>query len=144
MGNTFKEKEEYTKDMVNNPVHYSRNELQPIDIIEDWFLSFSIGNAIKYLMRAGFKNINKKNEDYDKAIWYLNRSLESFELESMINKYKPINKKIPIDHVLEKWNDLHDNIKKVIEKLYWINIYTKRNDYEKEIKAIIELINNAR
>lgn len=61
------------KEMVNHPQHYQGNKYEVIDIIEDFDLNFCLGNAIKYILRAGKKG--NKNEDILKAIWYLNREL---------------------------------------------------------------------
>ncbi len=38
-------------------------------------LSFNVGNAIKYLWRAGLKSENAA-EDLKKAAWYCNREIE--------------------------------------------------------------------
>ena len=59
------------KDMVNKPPHYSGKTLQAIDVIEDFDLGYNLGNAIKYILRAGKKG--NKEQDLEKAIWYLNR-----------------------------------------------------------------------
>jgi len=53
--------------------------MEAIDIIEAYSLSFSLGNAIKYIIRAGKKE--SKSEDLIKAIWYLNRELEKEKIE---------------------------------------------------------------
>jgi len=60
-----------TKDMVNSPDHYQSEKMEVIDVIEAFNLDFSLGNAIKYILRSG-KKANMR-EDIDKAIWYLNR-----------------------------------------------------------------------
>lgn len=57
-----------------NPKHYHGKKLQSIDIIEDFELGFHLGNAIKYILRAGKKG--DKNEDLQKAIWYLHREID--------------------------------------------------------------------
>jgi hypothetical protein len=65
------------KEMVNHPDHYQGNKMEVIDIIEDYSLGFSLGNAIKYILRADKKG-NKK-QDLKKAIWYLERELSKFK-----------------------------------------------------------------
>lgn len=45
-----------------------------IDVIEDWLLGFHLGNAVKYIARAGKKG--DRLEDLKKAAWYLNREIE--------------------------------------------------------------------
>lgn len=34
-----------------NPDHYTHKNLEPIEVIETWELSFNLGNAIKYIAR---------------------------------------------------------------------------------------------
>jgi len=65
------------KEMVNHPDHYQGNKMEVIDIIEDYNLGFSLGNAVKYILRADKKG-NKK-QDLQKAIWYLERELSKFK-----------------------------------------------------------------
>jgi len=61
---------------VNNPAHYTEGRsFEPIDVIEDWELGFHLGNALKYIARAGRKGDSHK-EDLSKAIWYLNKELD--------------------------------------------------------------------
>lgn len=75
---SFSEKNEQNKrntDSVNHPQHYQSNGMEVIDVIEAFSLGFHLGNATKYILRAGRKTKNA-NEDIKKAIWYLNRYLE--------------------------------------------------------------------
>lgn len=65
------------KEMVNHPDHYQGAKTEVIDIIEDYNLGFSLGNAIKYILRADKKG-NKK-QDLEKALWYINRELSKFK-----------------------------------------------------------------
>ena len=69
--------DEEKPDIINHPSHYKGKGLECIQVIEAFDLTFSLGNAVKYILRAGKKH-NKK-EDLQKAIWYLNRELESIE-----------------------------------------------------------------
>lgn len=64
-------------DLVNHPSHYNKGKYEVIDVIEDWGLGFSLGNAIKYIARCEHKG-NKK-QDLEKAIFYLKRELEKEE-----------------------------------------------------------------
>lgn len=64
-----------TGDNVNHPSHYTDGNIEVIDFIEDKNLGFHLGNAIKYICRAGKKDKEKTKEDIEKAIWYLNRFL---------------------------------------------------------------------
>ena len=50
---------------VDHPKHYCQGEYETIDVIEDWRLGFCLGNAIKYISRAGHKE--NMLEDLKKA-----------------------------------------------------------------------------
>ena len=58
---------------VNHPSHYQQG-IEAIDVIESWRLNFSLGNVIKYTLRAPYKG--KEIEDLEKARWYLDREIE--------------------------------------------------------------------
>jgi hypothetical protein len=60
-------------DPVNHPEHYGGegNPYEAIRVIEAWDLGFCLGNAVKYIARAGKKG--SEAVDIDKAIWYLKR-----------------------------------------------------------------------
>ena len=64
---------------VLHPSHYNVGKIEGIDFIEDQKLGFHLGNAIKYICRAGRKDPDKVKEDLDKAIWYINRYKENLE-----------------------------------------------------------------
>ena len=66
------------EDMVNHPSHYTDGQYECIDYMEDRGYTHDgyVFNAVKYLSRAGKKDPNKKKEDIQKAIWYLERKRE--------------------------------------------------------------------
>ena len=66
-------------DKVNHPKHYTSHPsgIECIDIVEHH--DFCIGNAIKYLWRAGLKDGNADVEDLKKAIWYIERKIKMLE-----------------------------------------------------------------
>lgn len=66
-------------DSVNHPPHYNFGSIEVIDAIEDWRLGFHEANAVKYIARA--KHKGKELEDLRKAVWYLNRKIESLRKE---------------------------------------------------------------
>lgn len=66
-------------DPVNRPAHYTDGKIEVIDYIEDKKLGFCLGNAIKYISRAGKKNSDKEVEDLNKAIWYIKRRIKEIE-----------------------------------------------------------------
>jgi hypothetical protein len=64
-------------DAVNHPQHYggADNPYEAIKVIEAWELDFSLGNAVKYISRAGKKDPAKTVEDLEKAVWYVERAI---------------------------------------------------------------------
>jgi hypothetical protein len=66
------------KEMINHPEHYLKGTgFEVIDVIEAWNLDFSLGNAVKYIARAGLKDPEKKKQDLNKAIWYIERTISN-------------------------------------------------------------------
>jgi len=63
-------------DPVNHPDHYKSGGIETIDVLEAWNLDFRLANAVKYISRAGKKDVAKTREDLQKAIWYINRFIE--------------------------------------------------------------------
>ena len=61
---------------IDNPKHYTSHpsNIECIDIAQ--YHDFCIGNAIKYLWRAGIKDSNAEIEDLKKAIWYIERKIK--------------------------------------------------------------------
>ena len=70
------------KEMVDHPDHYGGKSdvYEAIKVISAWNLGFCLGNAVKYISRAGKKDPAKESEDIKKAIWYL-----QYYLKSIIN-----------------------------------------------------------
>lgn len=68
-------------DAVNHPSHYGGkdNPYEAIKVIEAWRLGFNLGNAVKYIARAGKKDAIL--QELRKAAWYLNREIERLENE---------------------------------------------------------------
>jgi|TARA_E500000178_G_scaffold332721_1_gene366886 predicted Zn-dependent protease len=56
------------------PSYYTRGTIEVWDFIRDQELNYFLGNAIKYICRAGYKDC--KVEDLQKAITYLEKELE--------------------------------------------------------------------
>ena len=57
------------------PTYYKRGSIEPWDFIRDQELNYHLGNAIKYICRAGHKD--SKAEDLRKAIHYLENELDN-------------------------------------------------------------------
>jgi hypothetical protein len=64
-------------DNVNKPPHYTAHPsgVECIQITEH--MNFCLGNALKYIWRAGLKQ--NEVEDLKKAVWYINREIERIE-----------------------------------------------------------------
>lgn len=63
-------------DPINRPEHYTSHPsgVECIAITEH--MNFCIGNAIKYLWRAGLKDGTSALEDLQKSRWYVSREIE--------------------------------------------------------------------
>jgi hypothetical protein len=66
---------------VAHPPHYTSGKIEVIEFIEDQELGFHLGNAVKYIARAGKKDPGKTIEDLQKARWYLARVIELLQAE---------------------------------------------------------------
>jgi len=79
MGDTGRQNTSTTDGRVNHPKHYNEHPtgIECIDIVEHF--SFNLGNAIKYVWRAGLKPDSEFELDIRKAIWYLERELKQHE-----------------------------------------------------------------
>lgn len=62
---------------VDHPSHYgAASGYEAIDVIEAWELGFCLGNAVKYIARAGKKPGADIVTDLSKAAWYIAREIE--------------------------------------------------------------------
>ena len=80
--NEVKEETVKEDDPVNHPKHYTDGRIEVIEYIEDKKLGFCLGNAIKYISRAGKKEKDKEIQDLRKAMWYIERRI--YELENNV------------------------------------------------------------
>jgi Protein of unknwon function (DUF3310) len=68
------------KETIHHPPHYGGDTIyEAIKVIEAWGLGFCLGNAVKYICRAGQKG--SRLEDLKKAHWYLTREIQNMEKE---------------------------------------------------------------
>ncbi len=69
-------------DPVNHPPHYRAHPsgIECITITEH--MNFCLGNAVKYIWRAGLKG-DDQVQDLEKARWYITRELERLRIEAM-------------------------------------------------------------
>ena len=65
---------------VNHPSHYRKDSgFEAIDVITAWCLNFNLGNALKYISRAGLKDPKRTIEDLEKAVFYLNYEIQTLK-----------------------------------------------------------------
>jgi hypothetical protein len=64
---------------VDHPAHYggAENPYEAIKVIDAWGLGFCLGNAVKYIARAGKKDTAL--QDLKKARWYLDHEIKNRE-----------------------------------------------------------------
>lgn len=74
-------KKEAAQDPVNHPKHYISDPsgIECIQITRH--RNFNIGNAIKYLWRAGLKDGNSDIQDLQKAVWYIQDEIERLQTQ---------------------------------------------------------------
>lgn len=78
--------------MIKSPKHYTEGrKFEPKDVIRDWDLNFNLGNAVKYLARAGRKG--DMVEDLKKAQQYI-----QFEIDALAAEGKEQKKQEPPTH----------------------------------------------
>jgi hypothetical protein len=65
---------------VDHPEHYNQHPtgIECIRIVEHF--NFNLGNAIKYIWRAGLKSPNAI-EDLEKAKWYIQREIQRLQAD---------------------------------------------------------------
>ncbi len=87
-------------DLVNHPAHYTghKSGVECIELAEQ--LPFCLGNAVKYIWRAGEKG--DMRQDLEKALWYLLRHFEHGQKKAkFIKNTMPLNLYLP--HESDKW-----------------------------------------
>ena len=69
----------FKHDFVNHPKHYCDHPsgIECIEITRHH--DFAIGNAIKYLWRAGLKDSDNEIQDLKKAVWYIQDKIAQLE-----------------------------------------------------------------
>lgn len=119
-------KKEQKNDQVNHPSHYTQAsvQLEPIDVLR--YAPFDLGNALKYIIRAGHKG--DALTDYQKALKYLQWAAESAcynrkPYETFIENY---------GLQLNKFEVLNG----LIVHVYWDSIRNLRDYVETKIKEL--------
>ena len=78
---------EKLKENVNHPSWYGSKDdpYETIKVIQAWGLNFPLGNAIKYISRAGKKDPTKTVEDLRKALFYIQYEIDRIERDGNRN-----------------------------------------------------------
>lgn len=108
------------------PDYYKSGGLEAFDVIDAFDLNFNLGNAFKYIARAGKKG--DKVEDLRKAVTYLNREIEKEEKirpnwmtrwlgEPVRDCEREKNLENNLDSVFERIDALDDNKKYYLKSL---------------------------
>lgn len=129
------------EDVVNHPNHYTDGKYEVIQFIEDYHLPFHIGNAVKYISRAGKKDEDKYIEDLKKAEWYIFRwhnYLLSEHGREVYSDYRPANNRINVEDYC-KDKKLGFELTKVINYIVLGEYYTAYNELHKYIGYLEEL-----
>lgn len=68
---------------VHHPIHYNKHPsgVECIQIVR--YMSFNLGNVVKYIWRAGLKDGVVTLQDLKKAAWYLNDEISRLEAEQV-------------------------------------------------------------
>ena len=85
-------------DNINHPSYYADGKIEVIEFIEDKNFGYCLGNAIKYISRAGKKSKETEIQDLQKAVWYINRRIQELsEQQETVNHEVPenCNRKVP-------------------------------------------------
>jgi hypothetical protein len=80
---------------VHHPAHYNQGDIEHVEYVEDrgWSVGYCLGNATKYIHRAGNKPGNDSLQDLKKARWYLDRYISWLEQGKAIWKIKKCEEK---------------------------------------------------
>lgn len=88
-------KKQNPKEEVVHPDHYNQyNQYKGFEVIDvceqlvgpDGKSGFNLGNAFKYIARAGWKNPEKQIQDLEKAVFYLQREVDRLKSGGWMNR----------------------------------------------------------
>lgn len=122
---------------INHPTHYggANNPYEAIEVIEACNCGFHIGNALKYISRAGKKSGQSTVKDLRKANWYLKRMVA----RNIKNGFVPTsNNPFSALDVAKAWG-LSSNLTDALKNIWYWNIPLSILDIEKQI--VIETSN---
>ena len=103
------------------PDYYKSGGMEAFDVIDAFDLDFNLGNAFKYIARAGKKG--DKAEDLRKAVTYLNREIEKEEKKRIDDEFRI---KMEATPFMMKNNSSNEEVARVVEE----EIKKLKSDYE--------------
>jgi hypothetical protein len=91
------------KESINHPEHYNKSGVEAIDVISAFcdVQSFALGNAIKYIMRAPYKDDAPFTEHLKKALWYI-KYIHKYEFKTTCHKLTNF-ECIVLDKIVDKY-----------------------------------------
>lgn len=134
---------------INHPSHYSSSCFEVVDFIEIFNLDFCLGNAVKYICRAGKKNPDTLVEDLEKAKWYLEEEKRFLSLtkEKELKTYKemPLSYAHKITGIFCKGQNFKINgsspIYSIISSIFENGLYYREGYIKVAIKDLEDIIN---
>ena len=140
-------------DNILHPSHYTYGKIECIDYIIDKEFNFCLGNAIKYITRAGKKENEEYQKDLEKAITYLQFELNGSHLveenelplkgDNVYTKYKKIrNDNLKLLKQLNELNELNADLKQKIEDLQFKNMQLENELKNRPLQKQNELTDN--
>lgn len=134
---------------INHPSHYNSSCFEVIDFIEIFNLDFCLGNAVKYICRAGKKNSDTLVEDLEKAKWYLEEEKRflSLKKEKEFKSYEKM--PLPYAHRITKIFCEGQNFKidgsspiyNIIDSIFEKGFYYREGYIKVAIKDLEDIIN---
>lgn len=120
---------------VNHPSHYGgkNNPFETIKVIKAFSLNFNLGNALKYISRAGKKNNSTTIEDLMKALWYVENELADAQRELTI-KTPPMS----VSSIESNWN-LHPDLISPLRKILYLEHNYQRVLDETKVDLLFRL-----
>lgn len=106
------------------PDYYKSGGLEAFDVIDAFGLNFNLGNAFKYIARAGKKN--SKVEDLRKAVTYLNREIEKEDKKRIDEEFRRKIEKIETAPIMMKKEASNEDIARVVKE----ELEKRKSDYE--------------
>ena len=103
------------------PDYYKSGGLEAFDVIDAFDLDFNLGNAFKYIARAGKKG--DKIRDLRKAVTYLNREIEKEDKKRIDEDFR---RKIERTPFMMKNNSNNEEVARVVKE----ELEKRKSDYE--------------